>query len=174
MMRKKDKTRERILHHAWQLFTNKGYENTSTREISESVGIATGTLFSHFDVKLDILHDCLTTRFEAVIEQAKETDFHRSARMKITHYAQYFFHFYCQHLAFYRALFADKLFMDGFQAQQVKLMHELIFADQPQFNKVKATILLDCYFMTLLYGLSEQEPKAKLMLHTLSQKVSLL
>lgn len=174
VMTKKEITRERILHHAWQLFTSHGYENTSTRQISESAGIATGTLFSHFELKLDILHSCLATRFEAVIEQAKETDFHRSARMKITHYAQYFFQFYCQHLAFYRTLLANKLFAKGFQAQQVTLMHSLIFADQPQFNKVKAAILLDCYFMTLLYGLSEQEPTAKLMLHTLSQKVSLL
>lgn len=173
-MKKKEQTRERILQHAWQLFTNNGYENTSTREISQSVGIATGTLFSHFEVKLDILHDCLTTRFETVVKQAKETDFHRSARMKITHYGQYFFQFYCQHLAFYRLLFSNKLFTEGFQQQQVALMRELVFADQPQFNKVKAAILLDCYFMTLLYGLSEREPTTKLMLHTLSQKVSLL
>lgn len=173
-MTKKEKTRERILQYAWQLFIKNGYENTSTREISTSAEIATGTLFTHFDVKLDILHDCLETRFNAVIVQAKETDFHRSARMKITHYAQYFFQFYCQHLAFYRTLFANKLFAEKFQQQQLTLMHELIFSDQPQFNKVKAAILLDCYFMTLLHGLSEREPKAKLMLHTLSQKVSLL
>jgi hypothetical protein len=55
----------------------------------------------------------------------------------------------------------------------MELIQSLVFADQPQFNKVKAAILLDCYFMTLLYGLGAETPNTKLMLRTLSQKVSI-
>ncbi|WP_404340120.1 TetR/AcrR family transcriptional regulator [Pseudoalteromonas mariniglutinosa] len=173
-MNKKQQTHDLILKQAWQLFTDKGFENTSTREISQRAGIAVGTLFSHFTTKIVILDECLTTRFDEVIKQAKDTDFHRSARLKLNHYAQYFFHFYCQHASFYRPLFACQLFTAQFQQQQVALMQQLILADQPQFNKVKAAILLDCYFMTLLYGLKDPQPNTKLMLRSLSQKVSLL
>ena len=42
----KEKTKERILHVALELFRHKGVEGTTTKEISKQAGIAEGTLFN--------------------------------------------------------------------------------------------------------------------------------
>lgn len=44
-------TRDTILRSARQLFAEKGYEATRTREIARAAGIATGTLFNYFETK---------------------------------------------------------------------------------------------------------------------------
>lgn len=166
-------TEQRILDAAWSLFVKEGFSDTSTRQISAASNIAVGTLFNYFPDKVAILEGCLENRFAEVLEHAKETDIHRPARLKISHYAQYFYQFYCTHHHFYKPLFSDRLFSESFQKQHIRLMESLIFADQPHFNKVKAAILLDCYFMTLLHGLCSDKPNTKDMLKTLSQKVSI-
>ncbi len=172
-MSKHGETHQRILDAAWQLFNEYGYVQTTTRQISTASNIAVGTLFSHFADKVEILESCLAIKFNDVLEQAKETDIHRPPRLKINHYAQYFYQFYCLHHEFYKVLFSQRLFSETFQHRHIALLQTLIFADQPQFNKVKAAILLDCYFMTLLFGLATEKPNTKLMLRTLSQKVSI-
>lgn len=44
-------TRRRILEVAARLFTRKGWENATTRDIATGAGIATGTLFNYFATK---------------------------------------------------------------------------------------------------------------------------
>jgi AcrR family transcriptional regulator len=48
-------TRERILAAARQLFLAKGFEASTTRDIADAAGIATGTLFNYFATKEAIL-----------------------------------------------------------------------------------------------------------------------
>lgn len=50
-----------ILDTAQKLFEERGFDNTSTNDIIEVVGIARGTLYHHFSSKEDIL-DCLIQR----------------------------------------------------------------------------------------------------------------
>jgi AcrR family transcriptional regulator len=53
--------KEQILKAATVLFANKGYAETTTLELSESIGVASGTIFYHFNSKeglfLAILED---------------------------------------------------------------------------------------------------------------------
>ncbi len=48
-------TRERILDIALELFNEKGYENTSIREIAERLGTTKAALYYYFARKQDIL-----------------------------------------------------------------------------------------------------------------------
>jgi AcrR family transcriptional regulator len=48
-------TRERILDVALDLFVEKGYEQTSLREIAERLGVTKAALYYHFPSKADIL-----------------------------------------------------------------------------------------------------------------------
>ncbi len=48
---KKLETRRRIVECARNLFTSKGFEQTTTRNIAEAVGIAAGTMFNYFPTK---------------------------------------------------------------------------------------------------------------------------
>ena len=48
---KKQETRRRIVQCARNLFNNKGFEQTTTRDIAEAAGIAAGTMFNYFPTK---------------------------------------------------------------------------------------------------------------------------
>jgi len=48
-------TRERILDVALELFSERGYDKTSLREIADRLGITKAALYYHFDRKEDIL-----------------------------------------------------------------------------------------------------------------------
>jgi AcrR family transcriptional regulator len=70
-------TRERILDIALELFNEKGYENTSLREIAERLGTTKAALYYHFERKQDILlelHLRLHALGEEVFGQLGELD----------------------------------------------------------------------------------------------------
>ena len=48
---KKQETRRRIIESARKLFNDKGFEQTTTRDIAEAAGIAAGTMFNYFPTK---------------------------------------------------------------------------------------------------------------------------
>ncbi len=48
---KKQQTRRRIVDRARKLFHDKGFEQTTTRDIAEAAGIAAGTMFNYFPTK---------------------------------------------------------------------------------------------------------------------------
>ena len=51
----KSATRQRILDTARQLFSDNGFDSTTTRDIALAAGIATGTLFNYFPTKEAVL-----------------------------------------------------------------------------------------------------------------------
>ncbi|MGE7696473.1 TetR/AcrR family transcriptional regulator [Lysinibacillus sp. NPDC094177] len=64
--------RNEILDVADELFSQKGFDGTSTNDILEKVGIARGTLYYHFKSKEDIM-DALIERYNAqILGTAKE------------------------------------------------------------------------------------------------------
>jgi len=48
---KKQETRRRIVECARKLFSDNGFEQTTTRDIAEAAGIAAGTMFNYFPTK---------------------------------------------------------------------------------------------------------------------------
>ena len=48
---KKERTRRRIVEGARKLFGDKGFEQTTTRDIATAAGIAAGTMFNYFPTK---------------------------------------------------------------------------------------------------------------------------
>jgi AcrR family transcriptional regulator len=59
-------TRQRILAAARQLFLAKGFDASTTRDIADSAGIATGTLFNYFATKESILASLAALATEGV------------------------------------------------------------------------------------------------------------
>src|SRR5580704_8878228 len=64
-------TRERILDIALELFTERGYDKTSLRDIAERLGITKAALYYHFERKQDILLE-LHLRLHALGREALE------------------------------------------------------------------------------------------------------
>jgi AcrR family transcriptional regulator len=73
----KERTKERILEAALQLFREKGLEQTTTKEISKKAGIAEGTLFNYFKTKEDLALYFFQKETEELIRW-----FHRDARLQ--------------------------------------------------------------------------------------------
>ena len=72
-MRKKPEERKKeILDAADRLFAEKGYDNTSTNDILEAVGIARGALYHHFSTKEAIM-DSLIERYSNLALAAMKT-----------------------------------------------------------------------------------------------------
>ena len=62
--RKKQETRQRLLESAWQLFSERGYDDTTVEDITEAADVAKGTFFNYFDTKEAIADQIARWRIE--------------------------------------------------------------------------------------------------------------
>ena len=63
--------KKEILDIAEELFTTKGYDNTSTTDILERVGIARGTIYYHFKSKEEILDALIDRIIQGIVHNVK-------------------------------------------------------------------------------------------------------
>lgn len=73
VVKEAEERRSEILDAAAELFGSKGYEQTSTGDILEKVGIARGTLYYHFKSKEDILDAVIERICDFYIAKAAKT-----------------------------------------------------------------------------------------------------
>ena len=71
MVKDAKERRNEILDVAERLFGTKGFDHTSTNDILNEVGIARGTLYSHFKSKEDILNAMIDRITDRLISKAK-------------------------------------------------------------------------------------------------------
>ncbi len=69
---KKLETKAAILTAALQLFTRKGYENTSIEELARKAGIGKGTIYSYFKTKSEIFLAFCEEQLDFVYEKLSE------------------------------------------------------------------------------------------------------
>ena len=70
IVKEAEERREEILDAAEKLFAAKGFDNTSTGDILDAVGIARGTLYYHFKSKEDILDGVIQRVTERLMQDA--------------------------------------------------------------------------------------------------------
>ena len=68
--RRKEETLRRIEDAAWTLFTTRGYETTSTRQIADQADIAAGTLFNYFPEKRSLLIHLMQREIDEAAQRA--------------------------------------------------------------------------------------------------------
>ena len=71
IVKEAEERKEEILDAAEKLFAAKGFDNTSTNDILEKVGIARGTLYYHFKSKEDILDGVIERITKRLTAEAK-------------------------------------------------------------------------------------------------------
>src|SRR5512138_2753562 len=64
--------RKEIFHASVHLFLNKGFNETSMREIAEAAGIGKSTLYDYFRTKDEILLSFVEDEIQRLTEQTKE------------------------------------------------------------------------------------------------------
>lgn len=62
----KQRTREKILAAAKTLFTEKGYERATIRDIAATAGMSTGAVFASFSDKSELFREILSDRLDAL------------------------------------------------------------------------------------------------------------
>lgn len=72
IVKEAEERREEILDAAEKLFAAKGFDNTSTGDILDAVGIARGTLYYHFKSKEDILDGVIQRITDRLTQAAGE------------------------------------------------------------------------------------------------------
>jgi len=71
--RKKDATHQAITDAAWELFAEKGYEETSVNDIAERANVAPRTFFRYFPTKEDVIYP----EFEEMLQRVRDEFFRR-------------------------------------------------------------------------------------------------
>ena len=74
-----EERKKEILDIAEELFTAKGYDNTSTTDILERVGIARGTIYYHFKSKEEILDALIDRIIQGIVLNVKSALSHNAA-----------------------------------------------------------------------------------------------
>ncbi|MBU4433751.1 MAG: TetR/AcrR family transcriptional regulator [Alphaproteobacteria bacterium] len=65
----KQRTRERVLSAARRLFSERGYEGATIRDIAQAAGMSTGAVFASFADKSELFDEILTADYEAICAQ---------------------------------------------------------------------------------------------------------
>lgn len=73
-MSQADLTRQRLVRAALELFTARGYHDTTTPQISKKAGVAEGTLYRHFDSKQHLLNELYRGAARWAVKLAKDAD----------------------------------------------------------------------------------------------------
>lgn len=67
-------TKKAIERAALELFSTRGYEKTSLREIAEQVGITKASLYYHYSSKQELLQNIVGTFFDEMLEVLRAVD----------------------------------------------------------------------------------------------------
>ena len=170
---KREQTRSRILSAAWQLFTENGYEKTSTRDISSAAGVATGTVFSHFPNKLELLKSGLEVQLSTLLVETAKSDTSTTPVDRLLHFASALYPFYLSQREFSKVIFKGILWQSqSLDPQLNAFKHQLVFGDEQKL--LYADVLMDVYFMTLLVGLNDDTENEASLIAKLKEKLSLI
>jgi len=170
---KREQTRSRILTAAWQLFTVNGYEKTSTRDISAAAGVATGTVFSHFSNKLDLLKSGLETQLSNLLIETAKSDISTTPVDRLLHFASALYPFYLSQREFSKVLFKEILWQSqSLDPQLNAFKHQLVFGNEQKL--MYADLLMDVYFMTLLAGLNDDTENEVSLIAKLEEKLEFI
>jgi len=70
----KERTRKEILQAALELFSKKGFDRTTAKQISDRAGIAEGTLYNYFKTKEDVALYFFEQELKALFDWYREHD----------------------------------------------------------------------------------------------------
>ncbi len=83
--------RDELLQIAAELFADKGFKNTTVRDIADAAGILSGSLYHHFDSKESMVDEILSTfqaelfaRYDAVLASDEDTRAKLEAAVRVS------------------------------------------------------------------------------------------
>jgi len=116
-------THDRVLEKALELFSKKGFEGATTREIAAVSGVSEVTLYRHFESKDDIFAQ-IAKRFSIVplLKNIPSEVFRKPLKEKLKYIATGFFSIFKERSAMMRIMFSEAVV----HKQQAKMIFENI------------------------------------------------
>jgi AcrR family transcriptional regulator len=125
---KKEDKRLRLRDAAWELFRDQGFSSTTTKQIAERAGIASGTLFLYARDKGDLLFLVLHERLSAAVDEGMRTlPTDASLLDQLVHLFGRFFGVYQEAPEVARAFVKELPGADGPNAQKVNQLTMALF-----------------------------------------------
>ncbi len=125
--RNKQEKRKRIQNAAWQLFTQKGFEATTTHEVAELAQVGSGTLFLYAKDKYDLLQLVYYEVLSETIERAFRTlPVQGELLDTLVYLFQQFFDLYHQHPENVRAYIQATIFLKQTQMYGPQTFQQLV------------------------------------------------
>tara|TARA_B100002049_G_scaffold207752_1_gene168865 strand:- start:1004 stop:1531 length:528 start_codon:yes stop_codon:yes gene_type:complete len=168
---KKEQTKQQILTASWQLFSEQGYHQTSTRDIAKAANVANGTVFSHFATKVAILKYSFENELTDILSTAESLDTSTTATDRMYHYARFLYAFYLAKKEFSRELFKEIMWQQNELEPQLNAFKKRLINGNDA-TPTDADIIIDLYFMTLMDGLNHADSSVDSMLATLKIKLA--
>lgn len=113
--RRKEETLRRIEEAGWRLFSTRGYEKTSTREIAAAADIAAGTLFNYFPEKRSLLIHLMQQQIDEAATRAFEAIPPSTLDQELTQLFDALTQCYARERRLSRVFVKELLFTDGEQ-----------------------------------------------------------
>ena len=126
-----DKTQQRILDAAYELFQEEGYCATGEADIAERAGISTGTFFRFYRNKMealsDIVEELMSGFDEALSDEAPDSsDTLEEYAFQVWRISEKLLGFYMSHPYAERAIFYESLGMDEEASRRVSAAFDVI------------------------------------------------
>lgn len=123
--------RKRILNGARRVFLEKGYENTSMRNIASEIDYSAGTLYFHFKDKSEIFHELHKEGFRLLLDQLMILESVADPFERLKAVGKVFIKFAQENKDYYNLMFlvnepsSEKSDNNGFQIAQEAINHLL-------------------------------------------------
>lgn len=153
---KEETTREKILGAAKEIFSMKGYERATTKEISALAGVAEITLFRHFETKNNLFHSTISHYIINTMLDSRLLDGKINAKEAIINLAEERINTLREN----KDLFICTVYEAQFNKEIKEMLHEI-------HSKVFEVLLLFLKFNNELFYNIKIEYAAQLLLSTL-------
>jgi len=158
----KKATALKIIASAKQLFSEQGYDATSTRQIASHAGVGVGTVFAHFKDKHQLTKVLFFTELEKQLAQGS-INTEQGALVFFEQQSKQLYQFYDKDRELAKAFLQNALFEADFFGEQldgfIAMLAQLLQLDLPNKNEAQrlavARAFMGYYFDELLKGLAD-------------------
>lgn len=103
--REKKEMRERILNSARKIFLEKGYDNTTVRNIATDIEYSTAVIYLHFKDKVEIFHELLKEGFRLLEKQLQLLENIEDPFLRLKESGRTFINFAKKNKEYYKLMF---------------------------------------------------------------------
>jgi len=129
--------KEQILKAAAQLFAEKGYHRTTTRDIAKAADVSEGTLYNYFESKNDLLFGILSTLVASQqIDIQQDEGLPKDARNYLTHILDHSKKTMMENRTMLQSIFSEILVNPDLRE---RFYHELV---QPMYDLVEQHLII--------------------------------